>query len=209
MYSVVIFAVDHPKQPHEEVEVIATSWLVQPDAKLAYWPPFKKSTAITSAIKNVMSPTTEWDRFKIRKVVGQYGQYDGPRNYKKNGVLGPNVFCQMYLILCWKIGVQSWPSSQIVKWGRDPSASEKWDLNNMADISHATFSDLVLLLRFKCCWSWLKLLLAECHRTHFMTSQHQFRKCLDVWRHQAIAWANVDPDLCSHMPSLGHNKPIL
>ena len=80
MYSVVIFAVDHPKQPHEEVEVIATSWLVQPDAKLAYWPPFKKSTAITSAIKNVMSPTTEWDRFKIRKVVGQYGQYDGPRN---------------------------------------------------------------------------------------------------------------------------------
>ena len=27
-----------------------------------------------------------------------------------------------------------------------------------------------------------------------------------AWRHQAITWANVDPDLCCHMVSLGHNE---
>ena len=27
-----------------------------------------------------------------------------------------------------------------------------------------------------------------------------------AWRHKAITWANVDPDLCHHMVSLGHNK---
>ena len=27
-------------------------------------------------------------------------------------------------------------------------------------------------------------------------------------RQQAITWANVDPDLCHHMVSLGHNELI-
>ena len=26
----------------------------------------------------------------------------------------------------------------------------------------------------------------------------------DNWWHQAITWANFDPDLCRHMVSLGH-----
>ena len=28
-------------------------------------------------------------------------------------------------------------------------------------------------------------------------------------RHQAITWANVDPDLCRHMASLAHNDLTL
>ena len=27
-----------------------------------------------------------------------------------------------------------------------------------------------------------------------------------TFRQQAITWANVDPDLCHHMASLGHNE---
>ena len=27
-----------------------------------------------------------------------------------------------------------------------------------------------------------------------------------AWRHQAITWTNVDPDLCRQMASLGLNK---
>ena len=29
---------------------------------------------------------------------------------------------------------------------------------------------------------------------------------VQVIRQQAITWANVDPDLCRHMTSLGHNE---
>ena len=31
---------------------------------------------------------------------------------------------------------------------------------------------------------------------------------LGAVRQQAITWANVDPDLCRHMASLGHNELI-
>ena len=39
-----------------------------------------------------------------------------------------------------------------------------------------------------------------------MISQHWFRKWLGAIRQQAITWANVDPDLCRHVVSLGHNE---
>ena len=29
---------------------------------------------------------------------------------------------------------------------------------------------------------------------------------VDAWWHQAITWANVDPDFSLHMTSLGHNE---
>ena len=48
----------------------------------------------------------------------------------------------------------------------------------------------------------------ECHRTLLMISQHWFRKWLGAVRQQATTWANVDPDLCHHMASLGHNGLI-
>ena len=38
-----------------------------------------------------------------------------------------------------------------------------------------------------------------------MISQHWFRKWLGAVRQQAITWADVDPDLCRHMASLGPN----
>ena len=41
--------------------------------------------------------------------------------------------------------------------------------------------------------SLVKLHSDECHWTLLMISQ------------QAIAWANVDPDLCRHIVPLGHN----
>ena len=37
-------------------------------------------------------------------------------------------------------------------------------------------------------------------------SQHWFRKWLGAVKQQAITWDNVDPDLCRHMVSLGHNE---
>ena len=39
-----------------------------------------------------------------------------------------------------------------------------------------------------------------------MISQHWFRQWLGAVRQQAITWANVDPDLCRQMASLGHNE---
>ena len=42
--------------------------------------------------------------------------------------------------------------------------------------------------------------------TLLMVSQHWFRLWLGALRQQAITWANVDPDLCRHMVSLGHNE---
>ena len=29
---------------------------------------------------------------------------------------------------------------------------------------------------------------------------------LGAWQHQAITWAKVEPDLCRHIASLGHNE---
>ena len=41
-----------------------------------------------------------------------------------------------------------------------------------------------------------------------MMSQHWSRWWLGAIRHQAMTWANVDPDLYHHMASLGHNGLI-
>ena len=40
-------------------------------------------------------------------------------------------------------------------------------------------------------------------------SQHWFRQWLGAVRQQAITLANVDPDPCRHMTSLGHNQLII
>ena len=39
-----------------------------------------------------------------------------------------------------------------------------------------------------------------------MISQHWFRWWLGAVRQQANTWANIDPDLCRHMASLGLNE---
>ena len=44
---------------------------------------------------------------------------------------------------------------------------------------------------------------------HFLwncSSQLWFRSWLGAVGQQAITWANVDPDICRHMVSLGHNE---
>ena len=46
----------------------------------------------------------------------------------------------------------------------------------------------------------------ECHGTSMMIIQYWFMYWLGATRQQAITWANVDPVLCSHMMSLGHNE---
>ena len=50
----------------------------------------------------------------------------------------------------------------------------------------------------------VKLPSEESHWTLVMISQHWFRQWLGAVRQQAIALANVDPDLCRHLVSLGH-----
>ena len=49
----------------------------------------------------------------------------------------------------------------------------------------------------------VKLSSDECHWTLLMIIQHWFRQWLGAVRQQAITWANVDPDLCRQMASLG------
>ena len=41
-----------------------------------------------------------------------------------------------------------------------------------------------------------------------MVNQYWFRYWFGAVKQQAITWANVDPDLCCHMVSLGHSKLI-
>ena len=41
---------------------------------------------------------------------------------------------------------------------------------------------------------------------YLMISQHMVRLWLSAVRQQAITWNKVDPDLCRHMASLGHNE---
>ena len=48
----------------------------------------------------------------------------------------------------------------------------------------------------------------ECHWTSLMISQHWFRWWLGAVRQQAITRANVNPDRCCHMASLGHNELV-
>ena len=48
--------------------------------------------------------------------------------------------------------------------------------------------------------------LDECHSTILMISQYWFRLWLGAVRQQAITWTNVDPDLCHHIASWGHNE---
>ena len=47
---------------------------------------------------------------------------------------------------------------------------------------------------------------AECHVASLKISQHWLRWWLGAVRHQAITWANVDPELCHYMASLDHNE---
>ena len=50
----------------------------------------------------------------------------------------------------------------------------------------------------------MKLPSGDNHWTSLMVSQHWFRWWIGAVRQQAITWANVDPDFCRHMASLGH-----
>ena len=43
------------------------------------------------------------------------------------------------------------------------------------------------------------------HKILLIINQYWFRQWVGVVRQQAITWANVDLDLCRHMPSLGLN----
>ena len=62
------------------------------------------------------------------------------------------------------------------------------------------------LYRIVACALAVKLLPSECQNISLMICQHWFREWLGAIRQQAIAWANVDPDLCRNMVSLGHNE---
>ena len=52
----------------------------------------------------------------------------------------------------------------------------------------------------------VKLVLGECRRTSVIISQHWFRWWLGAIRWQAITCANIDPEQCHHIVSLGHNE---
>ena len=53
--------------------------------------------------------------------------------------------------------------------------------------------------------SLVKLPSDECHWIFQTINQYWFRWWLGAVKQQVSAWANVDPDLCRHMASLGYN----
>ena len=55
----------------------------------------------------------------------------------------------------------------------------------------------------------MKLASGGCYRASPMTCKNCFRWWFVAIKHQAIAWANVDPDLYPHMVSPGHNELII
>ena len=62
-------------------------------------------------------------------------------------------------------------------------------------------------------WSWVfpvKFPQDESWRTLLMICLHWFKLWIGAIRQQAVTSANVDPDLCHHMASLGHSesKPV-
>ena len=52
----------------------------------------------------------------------------------------------------------------------------------------------------------VKLSSDECHRILLMIREHWFKQWPGAVRHQAITWANVDPDPYRHMASLWHTE---
>ena len=52
----------------------------------------------------------------------------------------------------------------------------------------------------------VKSISGECNKSVLVISQHLFRKWLGAPRQQVISWTNVDPVLCRHLASLGHNE---
>ena len=56
-------------------------------------------------------------------------------------------------------------------------------------------------------WALAKLFSCECYRTPLIISQHRFTLVwLGAVRQQAFISANVEPDLCCHIVSLGDNE---
>ena len=65
-----------------------------------------------------------------------------------------------------------------------------------------------LSLIWQCNWllvSLVTMLSDECQWTLLTIRQHWYRQWLGAFRQQAITWANVDPDLCRDMASMGHS----
>ena len=51
----------------------------------------------------------------------------------------------------------------------------------------------------------VKVVPGEWHITPLVISQHCFRQLFAAIKQQAIIWANVEPDFCDRIASLGHN----
>ena len=92
-------------------------------------------------------------------------------------------------------------------------SGQGWDI--VACLTHWSLGDLDVILKIQisflfylCVSSYLLMIMPsdECHKTLVLISQHWFRSWLGAVRQQAISWANVDPDLCRHMLSLGPNE---
>ena len=73
----------------------------------------------------------------------------------------------------------------------------------------SNFKSMIFKLIIQTVLAWalaVKLLSGKYHRTLLMRNQHWFRLWLGAIRQQAITWSNVDPVLCGHKMSPGHNE---
>ena len=75
-----------------------------------------------------------------------------------------------------------------------------WPLGDFFDKRFSSYFQWLMVKSF------MTLPSEECHWTRLIISQHWFRLWLGSVGHRAIARANVGPDLCRHMASLGHNR---
>ena len=64
----------------QEVDVVATNWLHDKKTK-TYWPKWKSTTKVQTAVRNRLSPTTDFTVHLVR-VLYESGKFSGCRNYK-------------------------------------------------------------------------------------------------------------------------------
>ena len=116
-----------------------------------------------------------------------------------------NSCCVEFFFFFFSImGVLVWdditPTSctYMMMWNLSPTHWPLGDFYEILNNFRADFSDLDWGISCEISFRWMPC-------TLLITSQHWFRQWFCAIRQQAFTWTNVDPGLCCHMVSLGHN----
>ena len=137
-------------------------------------------------------------------VILPYLSYDFPAPPGVWSLLAPEP-SDAVCVLCGSCEHQEWrhlqPTSLWIRHILNPLAPRKFCMKLSISNGQANFSN-----------GWPRYLMWNCPQVivtepqSLMTSQHWFKQWLGAIRQKAITGTKVDPDLCRHMASLGHNE---